>query len=77
MATQAEATAQLAAWEAASLALASSSSYTLPGGRSLTRANQQEITNMIAFWSREVRRHQTIAAGGKTGRYAVARFTTS
>ena len=75
MATLAEAQSNLAAWEAASLALASSSSYTLPGGRSITRANADEVTRMIAFWQRQVARLGTVAAGGRTGGHKLARFT--
>jgi hypothetical protein len=53
MATLADAQAQLAAWEAASLALASNKSYTI-GGRTLTRANSDEVIKMISYWERKV-----------------------
>jgi len=62
MATLAEATAQLAAWEAASLATASGRSYAI-GDRQLTRNNASEIVDMIAFWQRKVD-SLTAAAGG-------------
>ena len=53
MATLVEATAQLAAWEAASLATADGRSYSI-GDRSLTRNDTSQILEMIAFWQRRV-----------------------
>ncbi len=50
--TQAE--AQLDAWIAASLAVASNQSYSI-GGRSLTRADAGEIREQIEFWDAKVR----------------------
>lgn len=64
MATLAEATAQLAAWEAASLATASGRSYAI-GDRQLTRNNAEEIINMINYWQRKVDA-LTAASGGST-----------
>jgi hypothetical protein len=49
MATLAEATAQLAAWEAASLATATGKSYSI-ADRQLTRNNAEEIMQMINHW---------------------------
>ena len=46
---------QLDAWLAASLALATSGSYSI-GGRSLTRANAYEVNMMIEKWAAEVKR---------------------
>lgn len=58
MATLSEAQAQLAAWEAASLALAEgkSASFSNAGGasRSLTVADADEVQRMIAYWERKV-----------------------
>lgn len=54
MATLAEAQAQLAAWEAASLATSSGKSYTIDTGginRQLTRNNADEIVAMINHWT--------------------------
>ena len=53
MATLSEATAQLAAWEAASLATADGRSYSI-GDRQLTRNDSKDILNMIAYWQRVV-----------------------
>ena len=53
MATLAEATTQLAAWEAASLALAAGKSYSI-GDRSLTRNDAVEVRSMISYWQRKV-----------------------
>jgi len=47
--TLADAEAQLAAWLAASLAVAKGQAYSI-GGRSLTRANAKEIRDSIAHW---------------------------
>ena len=51
--TLTQAQAQLDAWIAASLAVASNQSYSI-GGRSLTRANATEIKNMIDYWENRV-----------------------
>ena len=53
MATLAEAQAQLAAWEAASLATADGRAYSI-GDRSLTRNNAEEIVKMINHWQQKV-----------------------
>ena len=65
MATLAEATAQLAAWEAASLATASGKSYAI-GDRQLTRNNAQEIVTMIGYWQRRVDALTAAAAGSRS-----------
>lgn len=49
--TLAEAQAQLAAWQEASLALAKGSSYTLDG-RSLTLADAAQVLRMLDHWRR-------------------------
>lgn len=46
---------KLADWLAAESALATSKSYTIDG-RTLTRANMQEIASRIAFWRNEAER---------------------
>jgi hypothetical protein len=54
-----DAETQLAAWLAASQAIASGQSYTIDttnGSRSLTRANAEEARKMVVFWDREVKR---------------------
>jgi len=68
---QTEAQAQLDAWIAASLALASSQAYSI-GGRSLTRADGAEIRSQIAYWSRVVDGYTLRAAGGRTGGTSIA-----
>jgi hypothetical protein len=68
MTTLADAQAQLAAWEAASLALAKSQSYTISvegSQRTLTRADGAEVREMIAYWTRRV---AELAAGGRRPR---------
>jgi hypothetical protein len=68
MTTLADAQAQLAAWEAASLALAKSQSYTIAvdgSQRTLTRTNAAEVREMITFWQREVAQ---LKAGGRRAR---------
>lgn len=51
--TLTQAQAQLDAWIAASLAVASNQSYSI-AGRSLTRANASEIQRMIDYWENRV-----------------------
>lgn len=46
---------KLAEWSAAESALATSKSYTIDG-RTLTRANMQEIASRIAYWKSEIER---------------------
>jgi hypothetical protein len=58
--TLAQAEAQLAAWLAASTAVASGQAYSI-AGRSLTRANAAEIRNQIDFWDSKVK---TLSRGG-------------
>lgn len=53
--TLAQAESNLAAWLAASEAVAASQSYTI-GNRTLTRANAAWIQNMVEFWDRQVKR---------------------
>ncbi len=53
--TLAQAETQLAAWLAASTAVASNQSYSI-GGRSLSRANAGEIMEQINFWEARVQR---------------------
>ncbi len=51
--TLAEAQTQLAAWEAASLALATGRSYSI-GDRQLTRNDAGEVREMMTFFQRKV-----------------------
>jgi hypothetical protein len=62
--TVAQAQAQLDAWLAASIAVASNQSYSI-GDRTLTRANAASIENMITYWQRQVDR-LTPKARGRT-----------
>ena len=62
MATLAEAQAQLAAWEAASLATASGKSYSI-ADRQLTRNDADEIVKMMNHWQGVVN-SLTAAANG-------------
>ncbi len=64
MATLSEATAQLAAWEAASLALATGKSYSI-GDRQLSRANADEVRDMMNFWRGEVERLSVSSTNNK------------
>lgn len=66
--TLAQAQAQLAAWLAASLAVASNQSYEIPQGngqRKLTRANAAEIGQQVTFWNQKVTELTPAAAGGR------------
>lgn len=47
--TLSQASAQVSAWEAASLAVAGGQSYSI-NGRSLTRTNASEIREMLDYW---------------------------
>ena len=53
--TLSQAQAHLDAWMAASLAIASSQSYTI-GTQTLTRANADTVLKMVGFWSAQVER---------------------
>lgn len=46
--------AQLAAWEAASLALANNESYSI-NGRTLTRADMADVERALTYWGRQQR----------------------
>lgn len=71
MSTLAEAQAQVAAWEAASLALATGQSYSI-GGRQLNRVNAPEVRRMITYWRRQVLEFQAQANGARDGTHAIA-----
>ena len=75
MATLTEAQAQLAAWEAAALALASAQSYSI-GGRTLTRADGQTIRENIAYWQRTVQGLTAQNSGARHGGIKVAVLPT-
>ncbi len=65
--TLAQAEAQLALWLEADTQVALNQSYSL-AGRTLTRANAQEITDKIKFWEGKVQR---LTNGGMRIRYGV------
>ena len=67
--TEAQATAQLALWLAASEAVANSQSYEI-AGRKLTRADAAEIRKMINYWAGK---EGALARGGVKMRRAVPR----
>lgn len=68
--TLVQAQAQLDAWIAASLAVASSQSYSI-GGRSLSRANASEINDQIVFWENKVKLLTASLGGRRRTRYVV------
>jgi hypothetical protein len=70
--TLAQAEAQLAAWLAASTAVASNQAYTI-AGRSLTRANAAEIREQVDYWDQKVKSlASTAGAAGRRTRYVVS-----
>lgn len=62
---------QLAAWLAASSAVANNQSYTI-AGRSMTRANASEIRENIDYWDGKVKKLSGAASGNRGPRYGVA-----
>ncbi len=71
--TLAQAEEQLAAWIAASLAVAKGKEHAI-GHRRLRLEDGQEIREQIAFWEGKVRALQAQSAGVSGTGYAVARF---
>ncbi len=67
--TLVQAQAQLDAWIAASTAVASSQSYSI-AGRSLTRADAQEIRTQIDYWDSKVKELTAIGDSTAAGRTA-------
>ena len=67
--TEAQATAQLTLWLAASSAVANSQEYEI-AGRKLTRADASEIRKMIDYWSTK---EAALSRGGVKVRRAVPR----
>ena len=63
--TLAQAEAQLESWLAASTAVANNQSYSI-AGRSLTRANANEIRQQIDYWQGWVTRLQPRSGRGRT-----------
>jgi len=61
-----QAETQLALWLAADTAVATSQSYNM-GGRSLTRANANEIRENIVFWDKQVKRLSRGGIGSRGG----------
>jgi hypothetical protein len=64
---------RLTAYLAAEIAVLSGQSFSM-AGRTLTRTNLGEIRKGIAELRREVQ-HESMAASGRDGRYAVADFS--
>lgn len=60
--TRAEAAAQLAAWTAASLALAKAQSYTI-GEQTVTRQDGAEVRAQIAHWQRVINDFDAVTLG--------------
>jgi hypothetical protein len=60
--TLAEAQSQLAAWLAASKAVANNQSYKI-GDRELTRVNAAWINQQILYWEQKVTQLENLAAG--------------
>ena len=69
--TQAQAQAQLDAWLAASLAVATGQSYEI-ADRKLTRADAGEIRRQIEYWQAKVSLAATASAGRSRTRTIVA-----
>lgn len=66
--TLAQAQAQLAAWLAASTAVAASQEYTIDtgsGSRRLRRADAAEIRLQVEYWQRKVSALTPVANGGR------------
>lgn len=61
--TLSEASAKLTLWMGADDAVATGQAYSLPGGRSLTRADTKEIRSNINFWDQKVK--ELTDAGGR------------
>jgi len=74
--TLAQASAQVVAWEAASLAVAKGQSYTI-GDRTLTRAHASEVRNMIQYWTRTEAQLQRVANGQQRTGVSLANFNGS
>jgi hypothetical protein len=68
--TLAQAETQLAAWLAASSAVATGQSYSI-AGRSLSRVDAGEIRDQITYWDGKVRSLTASASGRRRTRYAV------
>lgn len=61
-----QAQAQLAAWLAASEAVAKSQEYSI-GTRKLRRADAAEIRQQIQYWEKKVAELSSAASGGRRG----------
>ena len=72
--TLAEATAQVEAWKAASLALATAKSYTI-GNRQLTRSDTAEIRDMITYWEGQCQALEAQARGAKNPGVRIATWS--
>jgi len=74
--TLTQASAQVVAWEAASLAVSKGQSYTI-GDRTLTRVHASEIREMITYWSSQEASLQRIANGQQRTGVSLANFSGS
>ncbi len=63
----------LDAWLAADLAVAGGQSYTI-GGRSLTRANSEEIRQQVQYWRQQLSFAQHREAGVKNSSILYSRW---
>ena len=63
----------LDAWLAADLAVAGGQSYTI-GGRSLTRANSEEIRQQVQYWTQQLSLAQHREAGVKNSSILYSRW---
>lgn len=71
--TLSEAQAQLAAWEAASLAVASGQEHRI-GDRMIRLADSAEVRSWVAYWTRRVNALLAGQVPGGSAAYAVATF---
>lgn len=69
-----DATAAVTAWMAADLAVAKGQSYSI-GSRTLTRANADEITDKLNYWTGVEAQLQRSAAGQSRVSTAQAKFS--
>lgn len=72
--TEQQASDQLQLWISADAAVASGQSYTI-NGRTLSRANADEITDKIQYWSKVEASLQRINSGQPAIGVSLARFT--
>ena len=71
---QTTAQTHLDAWEACDQAIAVGKSYTI-GNRQLTRADAEEVRNMVTYWQRVVNQFASNAVGVKNPGVRVAKWS--